>query len=97
MKTGTETAANLRCRVLLHVRPHPDFVAVLRRFAAGGLTRGKTLQRQTAPRFCYGFVAVLRRFAAGGLTRGKTLQRQTAPRFCGGIAAVCSGFATIFF
>ena len=44
------SAANLRCRVLPRVRPHPDLSRICNpifgRFSAGGLTRGKTLRRR---------------------------------------------------
>ena len=47
-------AANLRCRVLPRVRPQPDLSRICNpifgRFSAGGLTRGKTLQRRALSR-----------------------------------------------
>ena len=47
-----------RCRVLPRVRPQPVYVISPQAFAAGGLTRGKTLQRRLA-------AAKSARFAAG--------------------------------
>ena len=52
--TAPTPAANLRCRVLPRVRPHTDLSRICNpifgRFLAGGLTRGKTLQRRALSR-----------------------------------------------
>ena len=62
-----------RCRVLPRVRPQPVYVISPHAFAAGGLTRGKTLHRRATRRTSAGI-------SAGGLTRGKTLQRRARRR-----------------
>ena len=45
-KSATNRVNARRCRVLPRVRPQPVYVISPQAFAAGGLTRGKTLHRQ---------------------------------------------------
>ena len=85
-----------RCRVLPRVRPQPVYVISPQAFAAGGLTRGKTLHRRLAAAKSARFAAKSARFAAGGLTRGKTLQRRLATANPSQIV-ICTDNSSFFF
>ena len=69
--TAPTPAANLRCRVLPRVRPHPDLslicTPIFGRFSAGGLTRGKTLQRRALSRIVADMHPDFRRLSAANL------------------------------
>ena len=74
-----------RCRVLPRVRPQPVNVISPQAFAAGGLTRGKTLQRRLAAKSARLAAAKSARFAAGvgGWRLRRAFAAGVCPRRCG--------------